>query len=356
MTYPILIVDDEPIVRQGLLSFDWVKYGFEAVAACENGRKALEWLQSNRADLVLTDIKMPGIDGVELSRRIQELYPDILVVLLTGYNEFAYAQQAIRTGVFDYLIKPAEDSDFETMLLKSYKAIQEREERQRLPDWYEASALLKKMIVFASRIRGLSQKAIEEALAAILLEVQAQPMPEQHRRQLSAFLISALETELAKHAMFPFDEWTETKERFMQTLELAAESAELARSAFVVLSEFIHDVNRRNSVRRESARLDEVLQYIHENYGGVLSLDLIADRLHMHPNTFSKWFKDYKGVNFLDYVTRYRIDRSKVLLEETELKTSEIAEAVGFNDARYFGQVFKKLAEVTPTAYRSLFK
>jgi YesN/AraC family two-component response regulator len=356
MTYRILIVDDEPIVRKGLLSFDWERYGFEAVAACESGRVALEWLQNNRVELVLTDIKMPGIDGVELSGIIHEKYPDILVVLLTGYNEFAYAQQAIRTGVFDYLLKPAEDSDFENVLVKSYQAIQQKEEQRKLLDWDKVSGLLKRMIVFASRIHGMQQKAMDETIGDILTEVRTKQIPDRQQKQLIAFLLSALETELAKHSLFPFDEWAVEKEGAMQLLESTDVSIGLGQRELSTLCEFIYEVNRRNSVKRESAKLDEALQYIHENCGGVLSLDVIAERLDMHPNTFSKWFKDHKGVNFLDYVTRYRIDRSKQLLEKTELKTGEIAEAVGFNDPRYFGQVFKKLVEVTPSEYRALFK
>ncbi|WP_219835773.1 response regulator [Paenibacillus sp. R14(2021)] len=132
MTYHILIVDDEPIVRNGLVNFAWETFGFECVGACGNGREALEWLNCNAVDVVLTDIKMPGIDGVELSGHIQERYPDILVVLLTGYNEFSYAQRAIKSGVFDYLLKPAEDSEFENVLAKCTEALRERERSKEL--------------------------------------------------------------------------------------------------------------------------------------------------------------------------------------------------------------------------------
>lgn len=354
MSYRLLIVDDEPIVRNGLMSFEWGKYGFEAVHACENGRAALEWLTCNRADLVLTDIKMPGINGVELSGKIQELYPDTLVVLLTGYSDFKFAQQAIRTGVFDYLLKPAEDSDIENMLVKARQALQEIGEKQKLPNLNEVSGLLRKMIVAANRIQGMQPRVMTDALKEILMNIKNAQLHEQQQKQLISFLLSAIETELAKHPMFPFEDWLEAKERFTE-INMQAEFY-FEPDALYALCESIHDVTRKNSIVKETAKLDEALQYIHENYGSVLSLDIIADLLDMHPNTFSKWFKDHKGINFLDYVTRYRIDRSKQLLENTDLKAGDIAVRVGFSDVRYFGQVFKKLVEVTPTEYRSLFK
>lgn len=134
MIYHMLIVDDEPIVRNGLLSFKWEKLGFEAVHACNNGREALQWLNANPVELVMTDIKMPGIDGIALSERIKELYPDIIVILLTGYNEFSYAQQAIKHGVFDFLLKPTTDEDFELVFTKAYKYLMEKEEQKRIQE------------------------------------------------------------------------------------------------------------------------------------------------------------------------------------------------------------------------------
>lgn len=362
MSYHILIVDDEPIVRNGLQSFDWETYGFACVGACGNGREALAWLSRNAADVVLTDIKMPGIDGVELSGLIRERYPDMLVILLTGYNEFAYAQQAIKTGVFDYLLKPAEDADFATVLANCARKLQEREQSRQVlsalahQDWASVAAVVKKIIVASNRINAWSPGKIEEYLADILEELESGQIAEPHIRQLLLYLISSLETGLAKASLLPNEHWTAAKEECAELVRTASRFGEIKSALAERMARFAREMQDAHARVKASAKLEEALAYIHRHYAGVLSLDLMAERLRMHPNFFSKWFKENKGINFIDYVTHYRMDKARELLEHTDLKAGEIAESAGIPDARYFGQVFKKYVGLTPTEYRALFR
>lgn len=105
--YRLLIVDDEQIIRQGLSMLPWEENGIEVVAILKNGIEAEEWIDSHEIDILLTDIRMPGISGIELARIALQNYPDAKVVLLTGYGEFEYAKEAITLGVFDYILKPS---------------------------------------------------------------------------------------------------------------------------------------------------------------------------------------------------------------------------------------------------------
>lgn len=105
--YKLLIVDDEMIIRSGLSSLSWGENGIEVAAVLKNGLEAQEWLDDNEPDIVLTDIKMPGINGIELAKSALSLYPGVKVILLSGYGEFEYAQDAIHYGVFDYILKPS---------------------------------------------------------------------------------------------------------------------------------------------------------------------------------------------------------------------------------------------------------
>lgn len=106
--YSVMIVDDEPIIRKGIANFiQWdaidCKVNFEAT----NGLEALEILESNQPDIIISDIKMPGMDGIDLSKFIHENFPHIKVILLTGYSDFEYAQSAIRYNVVDFVLKPS---------------------------------------------------------------------------------------------------------------------------------------------------------------------------------------------------------------------------------------------------------
>lgn len=102
----VLIVDDDKLARKGLVAImDWKKYGFEVVGDVQNGRKALEFLRNHPVDIVFTDIDMPEIDGLELMQMCGEEFPEIKFVILSVYENFSYAQTAIRMGALDYISK-----------------------------------------------------------------------------------------------------------------------------------------------------------------------------------------------------------------------------------------------------------
>lgn len=109
----VLIADDELIMRNGLrYTIEWEKYGFEIIDAVSNGKKALEICESgNLPDILITDIRMPGMDGLELTKEILSKYPQIQIIILSAYDEFKYAQQAIRAGASEYLLKSELDCD-----------------------------------------------------------------------------------------------------------------------------------------------------------------------------------------------------------------------------------------------------
>ncbi|MFD0672409.1 response regulator [Cohnella sp. GCM10027633] len=107
-----LLVDDEPIVRKGLLHIlPWDKHGMSVVADVGSGDKALEWLASEKIDLVVTDLTMPGMSGFELIERMQERHPAVSVAILTCHQEFDYVQEAIRMGALDYIVKTEMDDE-----------------------------------------------------------------------------------------------------------------------------------------------------------------------------------------------------------------------------------------------------
>lgn len=117
--YRILVVDDEAVVREGMRdNMNWGELGFEFVGDCENGSEAMEAIDKLQPDVVLTDINMPFVDGLELTRYVVEKYPRIKVVILTGYDEFGYAQQAVKLKAYDYILKPITARELRKVLEK----------------------------------------------------------------------------------------------------------------------------------------------------------------------------------------------------------------------------------------------
>lgn len=105
--YTLLIADDEPLIRNGVKKIiDWESLGFSRIFMAEDGVEALEIIRNNKVDLVLTDIAMPFMTGLELSEILAKEFPQIHVVILTGYEDFEYAQQSVDLGVKNYILKP----------------------------------------------------------------------------------------------------------------------------------------------------------------------------------------------------------------------------------------------------------
>lgn len=117
--YRLLIVDDEEEVRKGIIQkIDWGKYNFEIAGEAENGREALDIIEESVPDAVITDITMPMMDGLELAAIIRESYPTIKTIILTGFDDFKFAQQAIKYGVSDYILKPVMPRDIDDLMEK----------------------------------------------------------------------------------------------------------------------------------------------------------------------------------------------------------------------------------------------
>ncbi len=115
--YRLIFIDDEYIVREGIKTrIKWGENGFELVGVFENGLEAIEFIKNNEVDIVISDIYMPQMDGLQLSKLIHEKYPQIVVIILTGYDHFEYAQQAIRYSVKDFLLKPITADELENVL------------------------------------------------------------------------------------------------------------------------------------------------------------------------------------------------------------------------------------------------
>ena len=127
--YQMLIADDDQFVLDGLKEeIDWKKYNIYAVECCTNGKQALEILKQQQIDIILTDIRMPGVDGLELTKAAMEQNPEICVVIMSGHSEFEYAHTAIRLGVYDYLLKPITLDAIDSLFMRLTKELDKEAE------------------------------------------------------------------------------------------------------------------------------------------------------------------------------------------------------------------------------------
>ena len=132
--YRILLVDDEILVRDAIKeNIDWQSMDCELVGDCENGKQAAEFVQEHPVDIVLTDILMPYMDGMELSHFLHDNYPDIVIVVFSGFEEFEYAKKAIQYGVSEYLLKPVTAMELTGVIQKMKEKVEQtRKEKAKM--------------------------------------------------------------------------------------------------------------------------------------------------------------------------------------------------------------------------------
>ena len=159
MTYQVMLADDENDVLEVIQKkIDWNALGLEEPVKASNGVEALELAEKVQPDIVMTDIKMPYMDGLELARQLRQLYPDIRIIILSGFDEFEYAKEAVHLNAVEYLLKPI-DSEYLTAVFRKITASldQEHEERQNqkiLQQYYQQSLPVLQENFFISLVQG----------------------------------------------------------------------------------------------------------------------------------------------------------------------------------------------------------
>ena len=148
--YQVLLIDDEPWALYGLKTLiDWEALGYRRAGEAENGLKAMELLKKGNIDVAISDIRMPGMDGIQLMETIQEEKLPVEVVLVSGYSEFEYARKAVRYGAFDYLLKQVSAEELTDVLRRLSDALKGRE--QGAPDPLKEGAHLSHMMTEVMR-------------------------------------------------------------------------------------------------------------------------------------------------------------------------------------------------------------
>ena len=247
----LLIADDDYQILTGLRDgINWGAVGFDTVSTATNGNEALEIFIKERPQIVITDIRMPGLDGLALSEEMKKISDSVKIIIVSGHSDFQYARQAIKLGVCDYMLKPVNIRELLSLLSRLFSEIQ--------------------------RECCSTSNAAENRLKQIIGS---------ERKGFSPFMIQAA-------------------------------------------------------------------QYIENNYYRDITIQDLAAFLKKNANYFSHLFKKEFCMSFVEYLNRVRIQYAKELLMNTSMLAYEIAERVGFQDYKYFTQVYKKFEKMSPAHFR----
>ncbi|WP_042143660.1 response regulator [Paucisalibacillus sp. EB02] len=368
--FSILIVDDEWTIREGLQrTVPWGDWGIDVIGAATNGYEALEILVNSHVDILLTDIRMPAMNGLELIDRCRTLFPGLKMVLLTGHDEFEYAQKAIKLGADDFLLKPTNINELKaTMLSITSELRSEQQEKDAL------ITLLIKDIIEHNSVETITKLKAQEGIHSRFGFIMIRYKNEKPY-QLMIDHVHLIEDKVGQQVYFchsiPSEEhWDEmikmVKDNFegkdckltlhvsllTDELEQLVNSFKQARSASDTYYDGKNITIYKYHDEKYTMRFEEVIRYIHRHYQEAISQSVLAEKLNMSNSYFSKLFKQHTNMNFVDYITSKRIEEAKQLLHSTTLKTYEIAHEVGYTESRYFSQLFKKFTGQTPVQYR----
>ncbi len=360
----LLIVDDENITREGLTHFiNWNELNLELIGEAEDGRIALNIFEKNQADIVITDIRMPNMDGLELIKNIKSIDISTVIILLSAYDDFKYAQQAIKLGAFEYILKPI-DPDI-------LKNVAKNAVEFRLSQLEKASKVIPEinsdeMDFFAEENHHYSLKFQEELLRT-LKSGDSQKMQDVLHNLWNTLLGKNYTLELFKRFSFEMSHFLiqcmveihEKPHRLFASQDpwVIISQMKSKDALYQWLNNTIIDVceivQRKKKYKHHNKIVNEVLKLIAEKYTDTnLTLSILADLLYVTPNYLSAVFKDETGIGFMDYLTDYRIEKSKELLTDLKYKIYEIAYAVGYSDSHYFSKIFKKYTGMTPKEFR----
>lgn len=174
--YRIMLVDDEEEVRKGIIrKIDWENLGFQVVGDAENGQDALEKVEQLEPDVIMTDIRMPYMDGLTLTARIRQKYPSIKILIFSGYDDFEYAQQAIKLNVTEYILKPVNVEELTEILNRVKENLDEEIEQRRnvhlLRERYRSSLPIIRELYLNDLVRGNVRDGIEEHLREYSVDI-----------------------------------------------------------------------------------------------------------------------------------------------------------------------------------------
>ena len=409
----VFLVDDEVVIREGIRnSFPWQETDYQLVGEAPDGEIALPMIRDTRPDILITDIRMPFMDGLELCRVVRRQMPWIGIVILSGYDEFDYARQAIQLGVREYLLKPITAQELRQVLDRISSALQAEQEDRLRRESLRARTENEHLFVREKLISTLYSEDTTEQDARnvvsqlgsmgvqltapryVVVDFAFTPAARglQALRELAessggiahvtasrsggrVLMLGDCDSNAEERAYaFAYSSSTEL-ERICCTAIRVSIGETVASPGLIVhsmksaahlrhiladqesdrpLIVGVRDLGEAGDGGNARTITAKAKLYMAEHYADSgLMLKDVAGAVGMSESRFSTVFAQESGKTFTEYLTWLRLSRAMDLLAATDKKGTQIAQEVGYSDAHYFSYLFKKNMGITPGEYRA---
>ncbi len=395
--FKIIAIDDNPVVVESLKDIiPWSDLGFTLAGTFTDSKKALDYVEQNRIDVILTDISMEEPDGIELVKICEAKHPHIKFILLSAFRNFEYARDAIRyRNVLEYLTKPLDFRKLCTIL----SSLSENMTKENKNEFSSEVNLDRRLEFFSNLLcRYVSDSdEINKNLEALGIKADFGTSPcsivTLHIENFESYIEnvwkhSTLQLYYAISNSMPF----ETKNAYYSLANYAYGNIvwiiihksnenlpvivnEFEDTITSNLSEFLRmelSINYHktySSIRElissenliqtelpnENKTIAKAVEYMKKNYHQDLSMKVVADYVFMSSSYFSTYFKKVTGERFIDMLTKIRITNAAKFLEQKNLRVNDVCEMVGYNHIGNFYEKFKKYYNMTPAEYKNKF-
>ena len=412
----VFLADDEIVIREGIrTSFPWEKTEYTLVGEAPDGELALPMIRDTNPDILITDIRMPFMDGIELCKIVRSQMPWIGIIILSGYDEFEYARQGLQLGVKEYLLKPITAEELRRALDKAAAQIRqersnwERGERLRqrmdqgrrflqeklLSSLYSEDAAESDAEKTVAELRNMGVQLLAPRYAVI--DATFQPVQtgcdalndlaessggvvffspsragcrmlvlgdsnEDTEERTYAYAASCAE-ELVRcgcaDVRIGIGEIVDAPARILTSLQTARHIRHMlmGQSSDKPLIVGVREVGDLPSEKKNLSIANEAMYYMSQHFTDPnLMLQDVAGAVSMSNSRFSTVFAQQSGKTFTEYLTTLRLNEAKRLLRETDLGSAQIALSSGYNDPHYFSYLFKKQTGMTPGEYRRQYE
>lgn len=410
-----ILIDDEPIILKSLKeNYNWAAMGVEIIATSEDGDEAFEMICDLTPDLIITDIKMPTISGIELVKLLHKanIYP--FVIFATGHGDFEYTREAIRLGAYDYILKPFSQEELTNTIRSCVENIIATKKKMHRQEYRLGEMQLKHYLtteseaVRATQVNTVNHYMDEHfsiatyAINIITTYLDPETSPTNVNYEECVDLIKRLNFSLgweqclvfslvAQHQIILINYRTKvnaahvrlnkTNTNHLQAIQkslfdnLAVDSSVISSEPLSLEAGFnIETFDKAYKALKDSEQvvsndwqaidpaqtqkyIHDAIKYIKTNYGQQIKLQDVADSVFLSESHFSALFSKAVGTSFSKYLAKYRVDMAKAYLKKNKYaKIYEVSNHVGYSDARYFSTLFKKTEGMTPSEYiKSLF-
>lgn len=343
-----LIVDDDKYVRMGLGKLiPWEAMHFTEVLYADNGASAYDIAIKAQPDLIITDVKMPIMDGVELCKKLSEADIETYIVMLSAYDDFEFTRAALNYNVKDYILKPLNEESIKQLIAKIEAIVSRHHRKQNFRRIIYSKELASRI---SASLHGFNRDDINSLFLHDLPEMQ---LEQTEVKDFCLLLIDLLFDHFVKNGYTGNEKINDKRKDAVEHILNAKTNSDIYSYTFNLYSDMLEFHGARNP--EVNPLVNEMCLYIEKYYMDCdLNVAKIANDMHIAPGYAGPLFKKHKGISMLSYITNLRIEKASKLLEDISLKVSEIGQMTGIPDVNHFCKVFKKTKGLSPTEYRNI--